>query len=90
MVSPMMARRPSGSAPLPVGLDLANLLSVATSQRNVTASITSGVKASRHERMAVSKPASHGPISVASAQTTARMAKAGLTSRGARESPTRI
>ena len=49
-----------------------------------------GRKAKRQEAMSVSSPASQGPIKVASAQTTASMPKAGVTSTGSRESLTRM
>ena len=45
-----------------------------------------GRKAKRQEAMSVSNPASQGPIKVASAQTTANMPKAGVTSTGSRKS----
>ena len=62
----------------------------ATSQRKLVDMASMGRKAKRQEAMSVSNPASQGPIKVASAQTTANMPKAGVTSTGSRESLTRM
>ena len=59
---------------------------VAASQRKTPPIASMGRKESRQEESSVSSPASHGPVSVARAQTTARMPKAGLTSRAGRQS----
>ena len=88
---PMMAMRPSGK-PARATASVARLGVGwrATSQRKLVDMASMGRKAKRQEAISVSSPASQGPIKVASAQTTARMPKAGVTSTGSRESLTRM
>ena len=91
IASPMMAMRPSGR-PVVTGASVARVGVGwrATSQRKLVDMASMGRKAKRQEAMSVSNPASQGPIKVASAQTTAKMPKAGVTSTGSRESLTRM